>query len=577
MNKSYQFLIIMLAIITASTGQAQEILVPKGLTAHEESIISNFQFRSLSASEAPALPVRTSAEWEEVEYLVLGVPTVMTTVQLQIVQAVIDECKIIIATPNPQSVENYLIANGVDMTDIIFIEEPVNSIWIRDYAAHTVYTNEVEDLALVDWIYNRPRPDDDVLPFAHAEYLGLPIYSTNSGTTDLVSVGGNFMTDGLGNAFASKLVLMENQAGNFFNVTPKTEAQIDNIMQDYMGIDNFIKMDVLPYDGIHHIDMHMKLLDEETILVSQFPEGVADGPQIAENIEYITSNFLTPFGNTYDIQWVDAPPSIIGEYPDMGAYYRTYTNSIFVNKTVLVPIYRPEYDQAALALYQELLPGYNIVGINVESMISGGGAIHCITHTIGVEDPLWIVHEKVREANTYTDIPIEAMIKHNSGISQAKVFWRETGTESFEESTMSYISDDNWLANIDIPTDTETVEYYIWAEAESGKTLTRPLVAPDGYWTFTISNVSSQQWAEKNITGPYPNPAKEQIHFNIQNISEEITISIHSMLGQKLYENTLPISDGKISLNLNPKWHGTLIVTFSGSFGNVHRKVIKLQ
>lgn len=169
------------------------------------------------------------------------------------------------------------------------------------------------------------------------------------------------------------------------------------------------------------------------------------------------------------------------------------------------------------------------------------------------------------------------MIKHNSGISQAKVFWRETGTESFEESTMSYISDDNWLANIDIPTDTETVEYYIWAEAESGKTLTRPLVAPDGYWTFTISNVSSQQWAEKNITGPYPNPAKEQIHFNIQNISEEITISIHSMLGQKLYENTLPISDGKISLNLNPKWHGTLIVTFNGSFGNVHKKVIKLQ
>lgn len=62
MNKSYQFLIIMLAIITASTGQAQEILVPKGLTAHEESIISNFQFRSLSASEVPALPVRTSAE-----------------------------------------------------------------------------------------------------------------------------------------------------------------------------------------------------------------------------------------------------------------------------------------------------------------------------------------------------------------------------------------------------------------------------------------------------------------------------------------------------------------------------------
>ena len=35
-------------------------------------------------------------------------------------------------------------------------------------------------------------------------------------------------------------------------------------------------MPTLPYDGIHHIDMHMKLLDEETLLVSEYPDGVAD-------------------------------------------------------------------------------------------------------------------------------------------------------------------------------------------------------------------------------------------------------------------------------------------------------------
>lgn len=36
-----------------------------------------------------------------------------------------------------------------------------------------------------------------------------------------------------------------------------------------MGIERYIKMQTLPYDGIHHIDMHMKLLDEETLLVGQ--------------------------------------------------------------------------------------------------------------------------------------------------------------------------------------------------------------------------------------------------------------------------------------------------------------------
>ena len=47
------------------------------------------------------------------------------------------------------------------------------------------------------------------------------------------------------------------------------------------------------YDGIHHIDMHMKLLDESTLLVSEYPTGVADGPQIEANLQYVLSNFTT--------------------------------------------------------------------------------------------------------------------------------------------------------------------------------------------------------------------------------------------------------------------------------------------
>ena len=52
-----------------------------------------------------------------------------------------------------------------------------------------------------------------------------------------------------------------------------------------MGISTYIKMETLPYDQIHHIDMHMKLLDEETILVGEYPEGKLMVPQIEANIE----------------------------------------------------------------------------------------------------------------------------------------------------------------------------------------------------------------------------------------------------------------------------------------------------
>src|SRR5690606_9085663 len=189
----------------------------------------------------------------------------------------------------------------------------------------------------------------------------------------------------MGNAFASNLILMENQAGNPYNVSPKSEEEVDQIMQDYMGINSYRKMTVLPYDGIHHIDMHMKLLDEETILVSKYPEGVADGPQIEENIDYITSTFQPPFGNDYEIKWIPAPPSTSGQYPDSGGAYRTYTNALILNKTVLVPTYRPDVDDEALQIWQEAMPGYRMVGSDVgnagEGVVNQGGARHRSSHS----------------------------------------------------------------------------------------------------------------------------------------------------------------------------------------------------
>jgi agmatine/peptidylarginine deiminase len=493
------------------------------------------------------------------------------------VAAGVQECKVIITTQNETAVANYLTAGGVDLTNVIFMNAPWDSIWIRDYGGNTIYSDDVGERALTDWIYNRPRPNDNVMPSAHALETGLPIYITDSGTNDLVNTGGNYMSDGMGNAFASSLILNENEAGNPYGVSAKTEGEIDAIMQAYMGIENYIKMETLPYDVIHHIDMHMKLLDEETLLVSRYPPGVADGPQIEANIEYVLSNFQSAFGTPYDIKWIDAPPSTSGNYPPSGNY-RTYSNSVFINKTVLVPTYRPEVDTPALAYYEELLPGYNIVGIDVdnpgENLIALLGAIHCITHTIGVQDPLWIVHQPVDDAITNTSVTLDAMIKHSSGISSASIFWREEGDTNFTETAMTFVSDDNWTTNMDVAT--TNIEYYIWAEANSGKSLARPIVAPEGYWTINVDLLSVSEWAQNHISAPYPNPTKDKVSFNFENISGAISISIYNLLGQKLYETEIENGNGIINLDLKNSWNGTLLVRFEGEFGTVNRKIIKL-
>ena len=556
--------------------QQQEVL-PKGLTQNEKELISDFQFSGTRMTPPPSGPVRAAAEWEEIEYMVITWEPGFQNILRQIVAVGVNECKVIITTHNQASVSSYLTAGGIDLAIVIFIDENWNSIWIRDYAGNTIYSDDVGERALTDWIYNRPRPFDNVMPSAHASLLGLPIYITDTAPADLVNTGGNYMSDGLGNAFASKLVLNENAAGNPYGVTAKTESEIDDIMHDYMGIENYIKMETLPYDAIHHIDMHMKLLDEETILVSQYPTGVADGPQIEANIDYVLSNFQSPFGTPYDIEWVPAPPSATGQYPDTGGSYRTYSNAVFINKSIIVPTYRPEVDGPALARWQELMPGYNIVGVDVdnpgENLISLFGAIHCIVHSIGVDEPLWIVHQPIDESIQNTTVTVDAMIKHISGINNAKVLWRIEGSSTFNEASMSFMGDDHWSADISV--ETSNIEYYILAEANSGKVLARPIVAPDGYWTIQVENLSTYEWAQNNISAPFPNPTQGSVSFNMNAIEGPIQIHIFNVLGQRLFEKWIDTGNGVVKLDLNTGWKGTLFVTFEGDFGKVTRKIIK--
>ncbi|GEQ84595.1 hypothetical protein ULMS_01030 [Patiriisocius marinistellae] len=574
MKKIIQLLPVALILLISNITFGQ---LPSYISEAEQGLVADFQFSTTRMTPPPAVPVRAAAEWEEVEYLVVTWESNFQGILRQIVAAGVEECKVIITTQNQNNVANYLTSGGVDLTNVIFMDADWDSIWIRDYAGNTVYENEVGERGLTDWIYNRPRPNDNVVPEAHAALLGLPIYITNTGTNDLVNTGGNYMSDGLGNAFASELILEENEPGNPYGVSPKTEAQIDQIMGDYMGIQNYIKMTPMPFDVINHIDMHMKLLDEETLVLSSYPEGVADGPQINENIDYILDNFQTPFGTPYKIKRIPAPPSTSGAYPDSNGSYRTYTNALFLNKTILVPTYRENVDTPALALWQEMMPGYNIVGIDVdnpgENLISLVGAIHCITHTIGVADPLWIVHQPITESVENTTITIEASIKHNSGIANGTIFWREEGAVDFTQTMMTNAGNDIWTA--DIPVVANNVEYYISGTSNSGKSLARPIVAPEGFWTVQVGQLSTNNFLKNAIAGPYPNPTNGDVTFKMGNLRGNITVTITNILGQELYSNTLENGNGTIILDLQDDWNGTLFATFIGDFGKVTKKILK--
>ena len=524
------FSILAVAIVSVPPLLAQDL--PIGLAPHELPLIR--EYRDTRAGQArgittpPAFPVRTMAEWEEVQSVVITWAS-YTGILKQIVRAAKEECEVIIVCQDPSEVTSVLLNGSYggplsDLDGITFLEADYNSIWVRDFGPETIYANEVDSLFLLDWIYNRPRPEDDALSDALGTAKGIEVFSTSQAPYDLVHTGGNFMSDGFGTAFSSELVLEENGPIGEFNQTSRDEAGVDQMMQQFMGIvpGRYVKMQQLLYDNINHIDMHMKLIDEETLLVGEFPLGQSDGPRIEANLQGIINDVPSVFGDPYRVVRVPMPPSTSGGLPP-NASYRTYANNVFINGTVLVPTYRTEYDTTGLRILREALPGYNVVGIDcdeqAQNIISASGAIHCITKCIGVPDPLLIRHQRLADTyNTVDPYPVEAYIRHKSGIASAQVYWTIDTLLGYSPVPMTATEGDVWTAALPAQPAGSVVYYYIEATANAGKVQVRPLVAPQGWWRFNVLdlNTSVGPIASTVVVDVFPNPTSSLVMVTLE-------------------------------------------------------------
>ncbi|MFN3916695.1 MAG: agmatine deiminase family protein [Flavobacteriales bacterium] len=536
-----------LAFLSYAITYSQENILPRWLTPEEVPLIEDYKNSFNASTRGITTPptgseIRTPGEWEEMQAIVITW-TSFPSIHRQLVQHIQQECEVWIVTTDSNAVKNNITSNGGNLTNVKFINAPFNSIWVRDYGPNPVYLAGVDSLAIIDWIYNRPRYQDNAVPDAVGLQKNIPVYSMSIAPNDLVHTGGNFMADGFGTGFSSELVDEENDAGSPFTQSAKTPAQVDALMQQYMGINPYIKMTTLPYDDIHHIDMHMKLLDEETLLVGEFPQGVSDGPQIEMNLQYIQDNYTSVFGTPYKIVRIPMPPNPAGtSYPGQpfgNAYYRTYANNLIVNKTVIVPVYREEYDTTGLRIIQEAMPGYNVVGIDVDNtgsnLIAQGGAIHCITKEINVEDPLLISHQNLPDTpDDINPYGVNAYVRHRSGIASATLYYTTDLSQNYTAVPMTFTNGYNWTANIPAQPQGTVIYYYIHGQAHSGKQQVRPIVAPDGYFKFKI--LTSTDLIELNkisLENIFPNPSNGLTCIPIKNFNEfNGSLSVYDQMGR---------------------------------------------
>ncbi len=568
-------LLLFVCIVLNLPGQSQNL--PHILTPAEQDAMPAYLNSRLTPpgvlNAPPASPVRTIAEWEELQGLTITWTSYQSILK-EIVRHAKTETRVYIVCNNPATVISYLASNNIDTVNVTCLQWPYNSVWCRDYGLWSAYTNDVDSLLTIDWIYNRPRPLDDALPAQFATLLNTPFHETSTAPWNLVHTGGNFMTDGFGTGFSSKLILNENPS--------KTEAQIDSVMNMYMGINRYIKMNTLPYDQIHHIDMHMKLLDEETILMGQYPPGIADGPQIEANLLYVINNFNSVFGTPYKVVRIPMPADN-GQYPSNGGRYFTYTNSSFVNKTIIVPTYNIPSDTTALRIYRDALPGYNVVGINSLASIGALGALHCITKEIGTDDPLLISHQPLPD--TYDDVNpyvVQALMKHRSGISTATLWYRTDTLQPYLSVPMTVgFNPVYWVADIPPQVVGTEIYYYVEAEATSGKTQVRPMPAPAGYWKFKVlGNPTglSEALVPSGMMPAFPNPSKGITCIPVNGKKgfdlKLVILDVQGKITDVIFDGKLPANENSFFTDTRHLQSGVYILEARGLTGVSRQKLI---
>jgi agmatine deiminase len=516
-------LLVVVVAIPASAlawSMAQEVegqrYLPIGLTPEEEA---NLELIGTAhrGTAPPAAAVRNPAEFERMLGVIVRYPWGNPD-EVLVEYAEDDTLWVIVMNENEETfASSELTAAGADMGHVKFIYGKTNSFWTRDYGPWFI-TDELGQQGIVDIIYNRPRPLDDKIPGVVGEAWSTPVYAM-----DLIGTGGNIMFDGLGVAMSSELILNENPE--------LTEAQIDSMILAYSGVHTYLKLPYIEVGGIHHIDCWAKLLDPGRILVREVPPSHPAYDEIEANVSYFES-LTSSWGKPYEIVRIYTPND------------EPYINSFVLNDKVLVPTYGTEWDDDALATYEAVLPGYEVVGFDGPWL--SDDALHC--RAIGATDPgmLYIDHMPLGDVTDPADsYRVEAEITDYSGAGLVAedlyVSYRVDADPEFTAITMTESSrGGTYYADIPGQSEGAVVSYYVDASDYSGRHETHPWVAPANYHSFDVlaggtgvpDDGQAQRFSlEQNRPNPF-NP-KTVLAYDLPQASN-VTLVVHNAAGRKI-------------------------------------------
>jgi agmatine deiminase len=452
--------------------------LPIGLTEEEKTRIHEI-YNMGRQTDPPLGPIRNVAEYERMEGVLIRYPFGISTALIaEMSEDVIVYC--LVSSSQQNSANSSMTNGGVNLENVVYITGSTDSYWTRDYGPWWVVDGN-RDVSVVDFTYNRPRPNDNQAPTKMANYLDVPYFAS-----DIVHAGGNYMTDGLGVSASTDLVYVEN---------PIPNSQVLQIMVDYYGIETYHVLDDPNNTYIDHIDCWGKYLSPTKVLIREVPASHAQYGEIEATATYF-GNSTNEWGEPWDVYRVWTPND------------QPYTNSLILNEKVLLPITGSSWDDEAIVSYEEAMPGFDIIPFT--GSWESTDALHCRAKGIPDLEMLQVFHNPINDSTEALDngYPVDVIIDDLSetGLIEdsIKVFWKIQGMNEWNSEYLygSVIPEESNTWSGWIPMQEEgMIQYYIQSADSSGRIENSPLAGWHEFWALPPNTCLEWDLGDMNNSG----------------------------------------------------------------------------
>ena len=339
---------------------------------------------------------------------------------------------------------------------------------------NTAERNQFEGRPIDSQFRGWDEDDDTNIDFANQlswDIFNLPLYWT----------GGNFMTDGYGMGFSTQLMVNENNMSN--------EA-FQEIMYQELHFNDYHIFDNPNELSIQHIDCMAKLVNPETIIIKQVSQLSPEYDCIEDFAESFYS-LNTFYGRPFKIKRIYCP-AISGGPWEMNPV-AAYTNSLILNNKVLVPKYGIPQDDMAIQVFQEAMPGYEVIGFDYSNADPwyGEDALHCRTKGIFDPEMIHISHKSIRteEINTnQTTISADIIDYGNVEIESVEVHWKYSAEDGpYSIFNLDFELDNKYSGSFPILNFQSEIEYFIKVTNIENKTSSHPIA---GWHSFIINSIA---------------------------------------------------------------------------------------